>query len=989
MDPAQQNIANPLLKGFQSGDALQSMAAGMLTSAATEGVQNWFAAKHSTAALSVSGVDGGGFTGSFDLLVPIYDNKTDLVFTQIGFRRSNALTEDYRNTINVGAGYRRNIDNWLAGVNVFYDRDLTGKNGRFSIGAEAFTDNIKASGNVYIRATEWHKSPDLEDYLERPANGYDLRLDATLPSYPQLGGKLVYEQYFGDQVGLFGSSNRQKDPQAVTVGLTYNPVPMIGLGVDYRQGQGGVSETSAKLSINYQFGVPLSKQLSAAYTKNHKLENTRFDLVDRRYDVILDYKEKDAGQVILPAQVNGTPTQTVSFPMTVTDHTIGSFTWTGTAAQYALPYGGGPTASVVLPAYQENGVNLYTLQAIGTDRFGRVIQSNVMQVRVDAFLIALDRSAATVKADGNDEVMFTASLQEPTGAAKANTAVQWEVRGSADVISQDERTDRLGKARLTLTSRFASAVRVTVQEPQGAKAESDAAFAGDQRTAKVISLTATPATITADGKSHSQLVATIADANGNPVGAGAPVSWVTTSGELASASTVTDEDSTATVELTSAVTIGTAKITAKAVAGSADTKVEFTADNATARVLSLVATPASITADGAATSQLVAVIEDANGNPVGAGIAVGWSTTDGKLSKSSTVTDANSRAIVTLTAPTQVGSGTVSAKASAGSADTVIEFHANTQTAKVVGLSVTPATIKANGTDSSELVATVEDANSNPVPGASVAWTTSSGILSSNTSSTDAQGVARVTLKGTAAGTASVKALAVAGAATATVNLVPDGSTAKVVDLTATPATIKANGAETSELVAVIEDASGNPVAGAPVTWTTSSGTLSGTTTTTDAQGKTRVTLKGTAAAAASVKASAVAGAATATVNLVPDGSTAKVIDLAATPATIKANGTDVSQLVATVEDANGNPVVGAPITWTTSTGSLSAGSSSTDAQGKARVTLKGTAAGTATVKASAVAGAQTADVALVPDGSTAKVIDLAATPATIKANGT
>ncbi|MDN4500172.1 inverse autotransporter beta domain-containing protein, partial [Pseudomonas mosselii] len=864
-DPARQDIANPLVKGFENPDALQGMAVGMLTSAATEGVKNWFSAKNATAEMSVSAGERGAFTGSFDLLMPVYDNKTDLVFAQIGYRRSNALTEDYRNTVNFGVGYRRNIDNWLAGVNAFYDRDLTGQNGRFSIGAEAFTDDFKASANVYVRATDWHKSPDLEDYLERPANGYDLRIDANLPSYPQLGGKLVYEQYFGDQVGLFGSANRQKDPQAVTVGLTYNPVPMIGFGVDYRQGQ-GVSETSGKLTINYQFGVPLAKQLSLDYSKSHKLENSRFDLVNRRYDVILDYKEKDAGQLMLPAQVSGTPTQTVSFPITVTDHTIGSFTWTGTAAQFALPYGGGPTASVVLPAYQENGNNLYTLQAIGTDRFGRVIQSNLMQVRVDAFLIALDRSAASAKADGNDEVMFTASLQEPTGAAKANTTVMWDVQGAANVIDQDEKTDRQGKARLTLTSRFASAVRVTVQEPQGAKAESDAAFAGDQRTAKVISLTATPSTITADGKSVSKLVATIADANGNPVGAGAPVQWSTTSGEVSSASTLTSEDSTATVELTSAVTIGAAKVTAKAVAGAADTVVTFTADNATARVLSLVATPAAVPADGIATSQLVAVIEDANGNPVGAGIPVAWSTTAGKLASLATVTDAASKATVTLTAPTLAGSGTVTAKASAGAADTVIAFDANTRTAKVVGLTATPETIKANGADSSELVAAVEDAHGNPVAGVSVTWSTSTGTLSSNTSTTDAQGETRVTLKGTAAGVASVKASAVAGAATASVNLVPDGVTAKVVDLTATPATIKANGADSSELVATIEDASGNPVAGAPVTWSTSTGNLSSASSVTDAQGKTRVTLKGTAAGVASVKASAVAGAATASV---------------------------------------------------------------------------------------------------------------------------
>ncbi|OOG83169.1 hypothetical protein B0E42_20215, partial [Pseudomonas sp. A25(2017)] len=59
-------------------------------------------------------------------------------------------------------------------------------------------------------------------------------------------------------------------------------------------------------------------------------------------------------------------------------------------------------------------------------------------------------------------------------------------------------------------------------------------------------------------------------------------------------------------------------------------------------------------------------------------------------------------------------------------------------------------------------------------------------------------------------------------------------------------------------------------------------------------------------------------------------------MDLTATPASIVANGTATSTLVASVEDANGNPVANAPVTWSTSTGTLSAASSSTDANGKA-----------------------------------------------------
>jgi adhesin/invasin len=984
----QQAIANPQRQGYKGEEEFQSMAMGMLNSAATQTAKEWFASHNATTEMAFSVGSKGGKTASFDLLYPIVDGEKDLVFTQVGFRRSNLRTEDYRNTVNLGVGYRRNIDNWLAGVNAFYDRDMTGKNERLGIGAEVFTDNVRFSGNTYLRLSEWKKSPDLDYYLERPANGYDLRVEGNFPSIPQVVAKAVFEQYFGDDVGLFSAQDRQKDPKALTLGLTYSPAPMISTGVDYRQGQDGLSETSVKLAINYQFGVPLSKQLSMAYSTNHNIANSRYGLVNRNNEIVLDYKKAQHALLMLPPEVSGTPTARVSFPVTLTGGQATNFTWTGTASSFAQPYNSSGTGAVVLPAFNPAGLNSYTLQLIGTDVYGEVVKSNVMQVIVTPFLIALERSKPEAKADGNDEVMFTASLKEPTGEPRANTAIVWSVTGSATVVAKDAMTNRDGKANLKLTSRFSSSVRVSAKEPQGAAASADADFLGDPTTAKILSLVATPVTILANGTSTSTLVATVVDKNGNPLGSNIPVDWETTNGTLASASTVTDEDSKATVLLTSPTQIGNATITAKAVAGSATTKVNFIADVANAKVIALVATPGVIAADGVSTSQLEATIADAHGNPVGAGVPVTWAATDGTVSTTTSVTDANNKALMTLKSSTKMGTSTVTAKASAGDATAPVVFAADNTTAKVVGLTATPKSIVANGVATSTLEAKVEDANGNPVTNAPVAWTTSTGTLSAPSSTTDATGKTSVTLKGTAAGTATVKAQAVAGAATTDVDLTADGATAKVIGLVATPTIILANGMATSSLVATVEDAHGNPVPNAPVAWSSTLGDLSTGSSTTDANGKTTVILKGSTVGTAAVKAQAAAGGATANVELIADGATAKVIDLTATPNSIIANGVATSSLVATVVDASGHPVPNAPVTWTTSLGTLSAGSSTTDANGKTSVTLKGTTAGSASVKAQAVAGAATANVELTADGSTAKVIDLTATPNSIVANG-
>ena len=981
----QQAIADPRAKGYQGAGELQGMALGMLNSAATQYAKDWFTARHATAEISFNAGSKGGKSGSFDMLLPIYDTDRDLVFTQFGFRRSNAHTEGYRNTFNAGAGYRRNIDNWIAGVNAFYDRDMTGKNDRLGLGAEVFTDNVRFSGNLYHRLSDWKMSPDLEDYLERPANGYDLRVEGSLPSLPQVVGKAVYEQYFGDQVGLFSASDRQKDPRAVTLGVTYSPVPMIGLSVDHRQGQGGQSETTAKMTVNYQFGVPLDKQLSTAYSVNHKLANSRYGLVNRNNEIVLEYREKDAGQIMVPALIHGTGTQVLSFPVTFTDSKLSNFSWVGTAAGFAMPYGGGATATLTLPAYSDAGSNLYTLQAVGTDNFGRVVSSNVMQVRVDAFQIALERSKSSGMANGTDAVTFTATLLEPSGDPKSNTPVTWDVQGTATVQEKDERTNQKGQARLKLASRFANSIQVSVQEPQGAKAESNASFAGDINSARVVSLTATPSAVVADGSSSSKLVAQVQDANGNSLPAGVKVDWSASLGAVSEASSYTDENSQATVTISSKA-MGESTIVAAAVKGSAKAKVTFSADNGTAKVIALSATPTSIIANGAATSTLEATVEDVNSNPV-QNAAVAWSTDLGDLSSSTTVTDASGKARVTLKG-TVTGSANVKAAAAAGSSTAAVQLTADASSAKVIDLTATPATIVANGVAVSELVATVEDASGHPVPNAPVTWATDLGSLSSKSSTTDANGKARVTLKGTAAGSASVKASASAGARSAVVQLTADASSAKVIELTATPATILANGVATSSLVATVEDTGGNPVPNAPVTWTADLGSLSSNSSTTDANGKARVTLKGATAGSANVKASASAGASSTTVKLIADASSAKVIDLTATPATILANGVATSSLVATVEDAGGNPVPNAPVTWATDLGSLSSNSSTTDANGKTQVTLKGATLGSATVKATASAGASTTTVKLIVDASTAMVIDLTASPAIIVANG-
>ncbi|WP_434686684.1 beta strand repeat-containing protein [Pseudomonas sp. R4-79] len=399
--------------------------------------------------------------------------------------------------------------------------------------------------------------------------------------------------------------------------------------------------------------------------------------------------------------------------------------------------------------------------------------------------------------------------------------------------------------------------------------------------------------------------------------------------------------------------MGLANVTGTAAAGSSSTSVQFVADVASARVIALSGSPTTIRANGSDISTFVATVEDSGGNPMPAGVAVSWSTTRGNLASGSTVTDGRGKATVTLTG-TVAGGATVTASAAKGSASAGATLIADVSTSRVIGVTASPTSIVANGSSVSTLTASVTDAHGNVVPaGISVNWSTNLGSVSSGSTVTDAAGKTSVTLRGTAAGTASVQAAAIAGSSSVNVALTADAATARVVGVTATPNVILANNATTSTLIATVRDANGNTMgAGVNVNWSTSSGTLSSGSSATNASGQASVTLRGGIAGSATITAAAVQGAASTSVTLVADASTSRVISLVANPASVPANGTNTT-LYATVRDAYGNALpAGQAVQWATSLGNLNTGVSYTDGSGIAVAYIGSTVAGGATVYA-------------------------------------
>ena len=127
-----------------------------------------------------------------------------------------------------------------------------------------------------------------------------------------------------------------------------------------------------------------------------------------------------------------------------------------------------------------------------------------------------------------------------------------------------------------------------------------------------VALKLDPASITADGNSHTTAKATVEDVNGNPI-TGDPVTL--DDRRRPDLGTISDNgDGTYTADVTSTKTAGTSKLTATD--GSVTDDATLTQVPGPAASVDLKLDPASITADGNSHTTAKATVEDVNGNPI-------------------------------------------------------------------------------------------------------------------------------------------------------------------------------------------------------------------------------------------------------------------------------------------------------------------------------------------------------------------------------------
>ena len=430
-----------LLARDMDSEQAASMARGWVASSASAQATDWLS-RWGTARVSL-GVDEDFSlkSSSFEFLHPWYETPDNLVFSQHTLHRT-----DDRTQTNHGIGWRYFTPSWMSGVNMFIDHDLTRYHTRTGMGVEYWRDYLKLSGNGYLRLSNWRSASELDnDYEARPANGWDLRAEGWLPAWPQLGGKLVYEQYYGDEVALFGKDERQNDPHAITAGLSYTPVPLISFSAEQRQGKQGENDTRIGMELTLQPGHSLQKQLDPAeVAARRSLVGSRYDLVDRNNNIVLEYRKKELVRLTLTDPLKGKPGEVKSLVSSLqTKYALKGYDIEAASLQSA---GGkvavsGKDIQVTIPPYRFTAMpetdNTYPIAVTAEDSKGNFSRREESMVVVEKPTLSLADSTLSVDlqillADGKSTSTLTYTARDSSGKPIPGMTLKTQAKGLQD-----------------------------------------------------------------------------------------------------------------------------------------------------------------------------------------------------------------------------------------------------------------------------------------------------------------------------------------------------------------------------------------------------------------------------------------------------------------------------------------------------------------------------------------------------------------------------
>ena len=1004
-----QQIGSLLAEDMNSEQAA-NMARGWASSQASGAMIDWLS-RFGTARITLGVDEDFSLKNSqFDFLHPWYETPDNLFFSQHTLHRT-----DERTQINNGLGWRHFTPTWMSGINFFFDHDLSRYHSRAGIGAEYWRDYLKLSSNGYLRLTNWRSAPELDnDYEARPANGWDVRAEGWLPAWPHLGGKLVYEQYYGDEVALFDKDDRQSNPHAITAGLNYTPFPLMTFSAEQRQGKQGENDTRFAVDFTWQPGSAMQKQLDPnEVAARRSLAGSRYDLVDRNNNIVLEYRKKELVRLTLTDPVTGKSGEVKSLVSSLqTKYALKGYNVEATALEAA---GGkvvttGKDILVTLPGYRFTSTpetdNTWPIEVTAEDVKGNLSNREQSMVVVQAPTLSqkdssVSLSTQTLSADSHSTATLTFIAHDAAGNPVIGLVLSTRHEGVQDITLSEWKDNGDGSYTQILTTGAMSGTLTLMPQLNGV----DAAKAPAVVNIISISSSRTHSSIKIDKDRYLsgnpiEVTVELRDENDKPVKEQKQQLNNAVSIDNVKPGVTTDWKETADGVYKATYTAYTkgSGLTAKLLMQNWNEDLHtagfiIDANPQSAKIATLSASNNGVLANENAANTVSVNVADEGSNPIN-----DHTVTFAVLSGSATCfnnqntakTDVNGLATFDLKSSKQEDN-TVEVTLENGVKQTlIVSFVGDSSTAQVE-LQKSKNEVVADGNDSATMTATVRDAKGNLLNDVKVTFNVNSAEAKlSQTEVNSHDGIATATLTSLKNGDYRVTASVSSGSqANQQVIFIGDQSTAALT-LSVPSGDITVTNTAPLHMTATLQDKNGNPLKDKEITFSVPNDVASRFSISnsgkgmTDSNGTAIASLTGTLAGTHMITARLANSNVSDTqpMTFVADKDRAVVV-LQTSKAEIIGNGVDETTLTATVKDPSNHPVAGITVTFTMPQDVAANftlennGIAITQANGEAHVTLKGKKAGTHTVTAT-LGNNNTSDsqpVTFVADKTSAQVV--------------
>ncbi|EEQ6724877.1 Ig-like domain-containing protein [Escherichia coli] len=998
-----QQIGSLLAEDMNSEQAA-NMARGWASSQASGAMTDWLS-RFDTARITLGVDEDFSLKNSqFDFLHPWYETPDNLFFSQHTLHRT-----DERTQINNGLGWRHFTPTWMSGINFFFDHDLSRYHSRAGIGAEYWRDYLKLSSNGYLRLTNWRSAPELDnDYEARPANGWDVRAEGWLPAWPHLGGKLVYEQYYGDEVALFDKDDRQSNPHAITAGLNYTPFPLMTFSAEQRQGKQGENDTRFAVDFTWQPGSAMQKQLDPnEVDARRSLAGSRFDLVDRNNNIVLEYRKKELVRLTLTDPVTGKSGEVKSLVSSLqTKYALKGYNVEATALEAA---GGkvvttGKDILVTLPAYRFTSTpetdNTWPIEVTAEDVKGNFSNREQSMVVVQAPTLSqkdssVSLSSQTLSADSHSTATLTFIAHDAAGNPVIGLVLSTRHEGVQDITLSDWKDNGDGSYTQILTTGAMSGTLTLMPQLNGV----DAAKAPAVVNIISVSSSRTHSSIKIDKDRYLsgnpiEVTVELRDENDKPVKEQKQQLNTAVSIDNVKPGVTTDWKEIADGVYKATYTAYTkgSGLTAKLLMQNWNEDLHtagfiIDANPQSAKIATLSASNNGVLANENAANTVSVNVADEGSNPINdhtVTFAVLSGSATSFNNQNTAKTDVNGLATFDLKSSKQEDN-TVEVTLENGVKQTlIVSFVGDSSTAQV-DLQKSKNEVVADGNDSATMTATVRDAKGNLLNDVKVTFNVNSAAAKlSQTEVNSHDGIATATLTSLKNGDYTVTASVSSGSqANQQVIFIGDQSTAALT-LSVPSGDITVTNTAPLHMTATLQDKNGNPLKDKEITFSVPNDVASRFSISnsgkgmTDSNGTAIASLTGTLAGTHMITARLANSNVSDTqpMTFVADKDRAVVV-LQTSKAEIIGNGVDETTLTATVKDPFDNVVKNLSVVFRTSPADtqLSLNARNTNENGIAEVTLKGTVLGVHTAEAILLNGNRdTKIVNIAPDASNAQV---------------